>query len=184
MMADRPSPDGAPAPPAAPPQPLADRWWFNALWFQLFWLCAVLGQDSLLAALAALLVVHLLLVPSAAEELLALLPVALLGAGLDSALSLAGVFRFDSGGPIPLWLFGLWFAFATTLSRSLDLLRRRPWLAALLGAPAAGNYLAGERLGAVTFDFGIATTMLILVPLWMLLLPAMCAITTRMRKLS
>ncbi|WP_241505934.1 DUF2878 domain-containing protein [Parahaliea mediterranea] len=179
MAAHSPKHDSA-APGAA--TPLVERWWFNALWFQLCWLCAVLGREPLLAVLVALLVLHLALVRSAAQELLALLPVALLGAGIDSALSLAGVFRFDSAGPIPLWLLGLWFAFATTLNRSLDALRRRPWLAALLGAPAAGNYLVGERLGAVAFDLGASATLLLLVPLWMVLLPALCLVTTRIRR--
>lgn len=168
------------AEPAGPGARLVDRWWFNALWFQAFWLCAVLGRDSLLPLTGLLLLLHLVLVRSAAAELAALAPVALLGAAVDSILSLTGVFEFPGPGPIPLWLLALWFAFATTLTRSLDALRRRPLLACLLGAPAAGNYLVGEQLGAVEFGLGTTQTIWLLLPLWMVLLPLLCAVSNRL----
>ncbi|TXS94050.1 DUF2878 domain-containing protein [Parahaliea maris] len=166
--------------PVAPRARLVERWWFNALWFQLFWLCAVLGRDSLLPVTALLLVLHFALVRSAVAELAALAPVALIGAAVDSTLSLTGVFQFPGPGPIPLWLLALWFAFATTLSRSLDALCRRPLLACLLGAPAAGNYLVGAKLGAVEFGFSTTQTLWLLLPLWMILLPLLCAVSNRL----
>lgn len=157
---------------------LAERWWFNALWFQLTWLCAVLGRESLLPVTAGLLVLHFALVARPLDELRALLPVALVGIAVDSALSLTGIFHFPGILPIPLWLCALWLAFATTLGRSLDFMRRRLWLACALGAPASLNYLAGERLGAVIFGPGDILTMALLVPLWMLLLPGLCVLRT------
>lgn len=158
---------------------LPERWWFNAAWFQLTWLCAVLGREALLPLTVALIALHLALVREPLVELRKLLPVAALGIVTDSALSLAGVFQFPGLLPIPLWLCALWLAFATTLDRSLDFLRQRRWLACVLGAPAALNYLAGERLGAVEFGHGTGATLALLVPLWMLLLPTLCALHSR-----
>lgn len=166
------------ATPSVAVKGLAERWWFNALWFQLLWLCAVLGRESLLPVTAGLLVLHFALVARPLDELRALLPVALVGISVDSALSLAGIFQFPGVLPIPLWLCALWLAFATTLNRSLDFMRRRLWLACALGAPASLNYLAGARLGAVDFGPGDTLTMALLAPLWMLLLPALCALRT------
>jgi hypothetical protein len=163
----------------ATPSPLAERWWFNTLWFQLTWLSAVLGRGALLPLTVALLALHLLLVAAPRRELRCLAWVALPGMAVDSALSLAGVFQFEGGALIPLWLCALWLAFATTLRRSLQFLHRSPWLAALIGTLVPLNYLAGERLGAVTLGYGPWLSLALLVPLWALLLPALCAVTRR-----
>ena len=50
-------------------QPLTETTWFNAIWFQTTWFCAVLGRESLLPLTAALIALHLLLVPDRGREL-------------------------------------------------------------------------------------------------------------------
>ena len=50
-------------------QPLTEKHWFNAIWFQTTWFCAVLGRESLLPLTAALIALHLLMVPDRGREL-------------------------------------------------------------------------------------------------------------------
>ena len=53
------------------------------------------------------------------------------------------------------------------------------WRPIVLGAIAPANYLAGAKFGAVTLPLGDVTTMLILVPLWMVMLPLMVKFSQR-----
>ena len=161
---------------------MPERLWFNALWFQATWFCTVLGRDRLLALTLAMLALHLWLVRDRVLELKVLLPVALTGMAVDSLLSLVGVYQFSSSGPIPLWLCGLWLAFATTLSRSLGFLCRSAWLAGLVGIVVPVNYLAGERLGAVEFGLPLGATLPLLALVWAALLPTLCYITVYLRE--
>ncbi len=172
------------AAPAGTPAmtPITEKIWFNAIWFQLTWFCAVLGRETLLPLTLGMLALHFVLVRERVAELRALFPLVLAGIAVDSLLSLAGVYEFTSWTPIPLWLCCLWVAFATTLNRSLNFLRRSPWLAAALGTIAPLNYLAGERLGAVEFGYPPLTTFALLAPVWAALLPLMCYMTDKLRQ--
>lgn len=73
---------------------------------------------------------------------------------VDNALTAAGLCAFDATTgplPVPLWMTGLWPAFAATLRHALRWLLGRPALAALLGGlggPLA--YLGGQSFGAIT----------------------------------
>ena len=49
----------------------------------------------------------------------------------------------------------------------------------LFWARCPANYLAGAKFGAVTLPLGDVTTMLILVPLWMVMLPLMVKFSQR-----
>lgn len=90
----------------------------------------------------------------------------------DSALTAAGLLRFGDASTAPLWMAGLWVAFAATLGSSLSWLRGRPWIAALFGAlggPLA--YGGGARLealgttatglGAVAVEWALAAPALV-----------------------
>jgi hypothetical protein len=160
---------------------LVDTTWFNALWFQSIWFCAVLGQEQLVLVTAALLLLHLALVRDTSRELLQLSALALLGISVDAWLSLTGVFQFPNGVLVPLWLCGLWIAFAAVTGRSLAFLGRRPALASLAGAVAFPlNYWAGARLGAVEFGYPLATTLALMSLVWAIMLPLMFRVTTVM----
>ena len=159
---------------------LAERAWFNALWFQSFWLCAVLGRELLLPVCAAMLCLHFYLVADRRRECLRLVPVAALGIAVDGSLSLAGVYQFGEGVVLPLWLCCLWFAFATTLWRSLGFLARYPLLAGLAGALAMPfNYWAGEKLGAVAFGLPLPHTLAIMALTWAIVFPLMARYAAR-----
>jgi len=160
------------SPPRA--QALAERPWFNALWFQTTWFCTVLGRDALLPASLALIALHLWLVPRRGRELAQLALLGGLGMLLDTALSLTGVFVFPGDVILPAWLACLWLAFVTTPGRSLAFLAPRPWLIAVLGALVVPfNYYAGSQFGAVSFGVPVWQALLIMALAWSLLLPAL-----------
>jgi hypothetical protein len=158
---------------------LAEASWFNALWFQSIWFCAVLGRQDLAPVIAAFLLVHLALVRDFSRELLQLSTVALLGIGVDACFSLIGFYQFSSGALVPLWLCGLWVAFAAVTGRSLAFLGNRPALTSLAGAVAFPlNYWAGARLGAVDFGYPLVITLAVISLVWAIMLPAMFRLTT------
>lgn len=166
---------------------LADTRWFNALWFQTTWFFVVLGREAFLPATLLMIALHLFLVRNTRRELLLMSSVAAIGIGADAILHITGVYQFAGNALVPLWLCGLWLAFATTLTRSLAFLGQRPWLAALAGAVALPlNYWAGQRLGAVTFGYSLPVTLVIVALTWGILLPALyrlsAVIDTAMRR--
>ncbi|MFK3650894.1 DUF2878 domain-containing protein [Lysobacter enzymogenes] len=136
--------------------------WIEFLGYQAVWFAAVIaaghGHWWPGALAAALFVAIQLAVAPRRSALLRLLAAALLaGAIVDGALALSGLARYAAAWPspqfAPLWILGLWCAFATTLLRSLRPLRHRPALAALLGligAPLAYSG-AARGFGAVAF---------------------------------
>lgn len=153
-------------------QNLAEVHWFNALWFQTTWFCAVLGRHELLPVIAALLGLHLVLVRDTGRELLKLSALAAVGISVDAGLSATGVYQFQGGALVPLWLCGLWLAFATTTTRSLSFLASRPRLTALAGAVVLPlNYWAGQRLGAVEFGYSLPITLAAMSATWLVMLP-------------
>ncbi len=157
---------------------LVDRFWFNALWFQINWFICVLGREDWLPLTVLFLALHFLLVDDLKTELKRLFPVALLGIMVDTALTLLGVFEFDSIITVPLWLIALWIVFATTLYRSLSKFGQNLWLASITGSLLVPlNYLLGSRLGAVNLPLSHLHTFLILMCIWGILLPALYKIS-------
>ena len=157
---------------------LVDNTLFNAVWFQLTWLCAVLGRETLLPVAVAMLLLHLLLVPRIYRELLQLSTIAGVGLGIDAMLSAAGVFQFANGVLVPAWLACVWLAFAAVLGRSLAYLSSRPVLAALAGALVVPfNYWVGARSGAVSFGYSLPVTLGLMALIWAGLLPLLYRLT-------
>lgn len=144
--------------------PLAAARLVNGVLYQAGWFACVLGGASgrpwLGAAIGlALVLVHLAFVERRADEAKFIALAALAGTVIDSAQQAAGTVAFPSGHYAawlgPVWLSVLWAQFATLPGHSLAWLAGRPAVSGLLGAvggPLA--FLAGERLGAVTFPSG------------------------------
>ncbi|GGB91786.1 hypothetical protein GCM10011352_17310 [Marinobacterium zhoushanense] len=147
----------------------------NLVGFQLCWWLAVLLQNESLPWLILLLSGHLLLHSDRLAELQLILITATFGYLLDTLLLLSGVFHFERAPAVPpLWLALLWCCFAATLRQGLKPLATHPYLAGLLGGVAgSGSYLLGAQLGAVKLGYTTSTSLLILVPLWAALLPAL-----------
>ena len=150
----------------------------NFLVFQVGWLFTVLLGAShyhWLAPLVSLLTValHLYQSPQAGQELRLVLLALAIGLLWENLMTLTGVVVYTHGqwfgSFAPLWIVAMWASLATTLNLSLRWLHGRPTLALLLGAlggPLA--FLAGERLGAVSFPDPM-TAMLVLAMGWALL---------------
>jgi hypothetical protein len=152
---------------------LAEKTWFNAVWFQSTWFLCVLGRDALLPFTLGMLTLHFVLVDSARDEARRLLPLISVGIGVDTLLSVVGIFNF---GPvlIPLWLMALWVAFAASLTRALAVFGRSRILAALVGGIGVPfNYAVGAKMGAVSLPVDPFVTAGVLIGIWALLLPAL-----------
>jgi hypothetical protein len=146
---------------------------YNFVAYQIAWFAAILGaaHGHAWAGIAVALLVtgaHLWLRAQALEFRL-VIAAAFMGIVVDNLLVATSQVRFASAGGLPfapLWMLGLWIAFATTLNHSMLWLMRRPWTAALGGAifgPLA--YLAGEKLGALTLPTPV-TSLPLLAVLW------------------
>ena len=127
---------------------------------------------------AALIAFHYAAVSNIRSELNRVLPCAALGIGVDFTLAMTGVYDFGAT-LFPLWMVCLWFVFPTVLPRAMAFLGENTRRPIVLGAIAPANYLAGAKFGAVTLPLGDVTTMLILVPLWMVMLPLMVKFSQR-----
>lgn len=153
---------------------IASKRWFNAAWFQLCWFLAVLGNHAMVPVLLLLIALHLALHPSSGKELRMMLIGGSMGLVVDGTLTQLGVFVFSAPPAfvIPLWLLLLWAAFAATLRNSLSFLRHRPVLTALLGAAAGPlSYVAGMKLGAVSFTLPLPQILILLAAIWAIQLP-------------
>ncbi len=154
----------------------------NALGFQLVWFGCVYGAGRGLPWLGPLLALGfaalVLRFGGHRQDDLRMLRVALpLGFLIDTAWLSLGWLDYPAPWPVagiaPAWIMALWLGFALTLNHSLASLRRRPVLAALLGAlggPLA--YLGAARLfQAVTLHAPHGRIMLALALAWAAALP-------------
>lgn len=157
---------------------LTEKTWFNALWFQITWFSCVLGREDWMLLTAALIAFHYAAVSNIRLELRRVLPSAALGIGVDFSLAVAGVYDFGDAF-FPLWMVCLWLVFPTVLPRAMAFLSATWWRPIVLGAIAPANYLAGAKFGAVALPLGDVTSMMILVPLWVIMLPLMVRFSQR-----
>jgi len=79
----------------------------------------------------------------------------------------------------PPWILGLWALFATTLNVSLNWLKGRWLVAALLGGIAGPlSYWAGARLGAVVLVEPVPALVALSIG-WAILMPLLMALARR-----
>lgn len=133
----------------------------NYALYQLGWFACVLGASWQrpwmgFTFATVLICAHVVLSAHRSEEILLIAVATVVGAVVETVQIGAGTYRFTSGtigdALPPPWLLAMWAQFATTFRFSLRTVVMRPVPAALFGAiggPVA--FLAGERLGAVTF---------------------------------
>lgn len=112
---------------------------------------------------------------------------AAIGYLFDSCLVAAGLLTFAGGGtlggPTPLWMVGLWVAFAVSLRRAFGWIGPRLWLGAVLGAllgPPA--YWAGMRVGAAGFGESSAQALAAIAIEWAVALPLLQALSARLAR--
>lgn len=133
----------------------------NLVLFKAGWVaCVMLAAADLPAlatlAVAAVVAVHLLMVPVPVKEALFLSAAGLLGLGWESFVLATGLLQYpessQSGAWAPHWIVAMWVLFATTINYGMAWVKRS-WLMSaamgLIGGPMA--FFAGAGLGAVTF---------------------------------
>ncbi|CAH0535205.1 hypothetical protein VST7929_02866 [Vibrio stylophorae] len=155
-----------------------------SLWFQLVWLVAVLGQQTLLPWLLALLFVNAVIIHRYFSFPIWLpLVIAMLGVVLDILNRGLGVFEFSTPR-FPLWLVCLWVAFGAYLLVMTPVLKQLGLFAvAVIGALAGAiSYWAGFKLGVVTWPRGENATVIILAIEWGIMLPVLHHLAVRMLK--
>jgi len=161
----------------------------NFIGFQVGWFACVLGAAHAMPWLGPVLVTLFFAVNVAlgarfrTEGKLAVAAL-LIGIPFDSMFQELGLLKFAAPvGDLPIsppWLAAMWVNFGMTLHSSLSWLVGKTRLAILLGAlggPAA--YLAGERLGAVTFIGERPVTLAALAVLWAVAVPALCRLAAK-----
>lgn len=160
----------------------------NFVLFQLGWLACVLGGASAYPWVGSLVVagiigIHLAYAEQVKPELILILCAIVIGTLWDSVLTSMGMMQFSNGtlieGLAPYWLIAMWALFATTLNVSLNWLKNRVVLSALLGlvgGPLA--YYAGHRLGAVQFP-EISDSLIIIGGGWAVIMPLLAWIASQ-----
>ena len=146
----------------------------NLVAFNLCWLGLVLIGNQFIPIALLWLFLHFYYQRQRGRELRLMLCVTLMGAGIDSLLSLLDVFRFDdvlivplfSPLFIPLWLFVLWLCFAATLNHAMRFMAHNKCWQMLAGMLAPLSYFAGEKLGKVELPLGLLFSYLLLATIW------------------
>lgn len=152
---------------------LSQRFWVNALGFNLIWALCIFYGNTLLPVVLLLLLCHLFMHRQPRRELLVVVGLGSLGYAIDTVLTLLGLFQFEPVQLIaPLWLLILWFGFCATLRQSLSFFRSHLLLSALAGA-AGGSfaYLAAANFGAVMLGLPVLQSGLVIAAVWALLFP-------------
>lgn len=173
---------------AGVPAPTAAGLIVNVVAFQIGWFACVLGAARgwpwAGTALAAVIVAwHVARAVRPAQELRLIAAAMLMGALFDSSLAALGWLAFASGtlvdGTAPHWILAMWALFATTLNVSLNWLKGRLVVAALLGAAAGPlSYWAGARLGAVVLADPVHALGALAVG-WAIMMPALTILARR-----
>ena len=161
----------------------------NILVFQAGWFTTVLGAANgmpLLGPAVALaaLALHLRFAQRPVVELRLVLTALGLGLAADSLLLASGWIAYPNGqwvpGIAPYWIASLWVLFTCTLNVSMRWLKGRYWLAAAFGAVGGPlSYLAGGRLGAMTFAEPVAA-MIALAVGWGVIMPFLVWLASRL----
>ena len=135
--------------------------WLNFAGYQAAWLIAVAAAGrgmwwpGVLACAAFVLAAAWRSSERRADFRLALVAIAC-GLLLDGALTASGALRYaaaEPGLPAPVWILGMWAAFAMTLRHSLRWLLPHAWLAALFGAIGGPLAYWGAARGFAAVEF-------------------------------
>jgi hypothetical protein len=161
----------------------------NGALYQTGWFCCILGAAwgyPWLGALGSIFLagIHLALVRSRKNELLFMLAAGVGGFLLDSVNQWLEVLLFSSGKIAswlaPVWIFSLWFQFATLFRMVLAWLSGRYVISAVFGAiggPLA--YWAGVELGAAKFSNNILYSLSLLSLEWLIAMPILVGISEK-----
>ena len=160
----------------------------NFVVFQAAWFAAVLGAAHHIplwgtACLIAAVAWHLGVSARPAQEARLIGFACAIGFVVESAVAMQGHVSYASGQPVswlaPYWMVALWGEFAIALNVTMRWMKRRLWLAAVLGAVAGPMaFVSGVRLGGAQFvDPAPALVMLTLC--WAVSMPLLVWLSNR-----
>jgi hypothetical protein len=118
------------------------------------------------------------------RELMLCLAAIPLGLGVEAIHMAAGATQYADGAAVaglpPVFMIGLWAAFATLINVSLAWLKDRLWLAAVFGALASGpSYYAGSKIGALTLGDPVWQSVVTIGAVWAVAFPALVLIARK-----
>ena len=179
---------GSPTPNEAARAPTRALLIANLVVFQAAWFAAVLGAAHRIplwgtTCVAAAIAWHLGVSARPALEARLVAIACLIGFVVETAIVWQGHVRYPSGQPEPglppYWMVALWGLLAITLNVTLRWLKRRPALAAVLGAIAGpASFACGVRLGGAEF-IAPMPALLTLAGSWALLMPLLMWLSDR-----
>jgi hypothetical protein len=186
-LARIPVPTRALQPDAAAPS--RARQLANFVLFEAAWFACILGVAHGrplwgTAAVAAVIAWHLAISARPAIELALVASLCAIGLVAESLVVAQGHVAYPAGQPVawlaPYWMVALWGEFAIALNVTLRWLKRRPLLAAVLGAVFGPlSFIGGVRLGGARFvDEGPA--LVTLAVMWAVLMPLVMALSDRL----
>ncbi|MDE2094486.1 MAG: DUF2878 domain-containing protein [Burkholderiales bacterium] len=152
----------------------------NFVVFQAAWFAAVLGAAHGLplwgtAAVVVAIAWHLAVSARPLQEARLVALACLIGLVVESANAMQGFVAYPSGQPDPLlapyWMVALWGLLAIALNVTMRWLKRRWWLAAVLGAVAGpASFASGVELGGARF-IDATPALATMAVTWALLMP-------------
>lgn len=156
---------------------------FNFLSFQSAWFVAVTLQQQGILILITLLICHFLMSRYRVRDFYSVFFITLLGSLVDLICAFTGLFLFDDGHLLPLWLLLLWANFALTFHYSMGWLMRSPLVvqAILGGVSGSLSYFSAHKLGAVEYSFSTELTLFALIVIWFVTLPVYVLIASTIR---
>ncbi len=174
------SPAIAPAPARDGGAPSLARRLVNFVVFEGAWFACILGVSHGqplwgTAAVAAGIAWHVAISARPATELALIGILCAIGLVAESLVVAQGNVAYPAGQPVawlaPYWMVALWGEFGIALNVTLRWLKRKPWLAALLGAVFGPlSFMGGVRLGGARFVDEPAA-LVTLVVMWAVLMP-------------
>ncbi len=145
----------------------------NIINYQVIWLLCVISGNRMVWLALLLIGGHLFFSNQRRNDLILIMSLALGGIIIDGSLKQLGLFSFSEDNyPIPYWLIIIWMALATLLNHSLNWLKGKYALAALLGSiggPLA--YWGGVRFDAAVFLWPLPLSLAVLMLIWGILTP-------------
>lgn len=161
----------------------------NFVLFQAAWFACVLGAANAqpwlgVGVAAAIVIVQVMFAPKLAKAAALIAIAMLIGAVVDQSFIYFDVVHYQAHGWsaswVPVWIIGLWMAFASTLNVSLRWLHGNALLQlgfGAIGGPLA--YYAAQQLGAVSIVAG-AISYVVLAVFWGLVTVILFTLATRL----
>ncbi|OOE90022.1 DUF2878 domain-containing protein [Salinivibrio sp. AR640] len=137
-----------------------------SLLFNVYWFSAAIGPPSLQWLMGAMLLAAIAYDRTVIAGILTLAPLGIIG---DSVMLYTQWLAVDISSLImPSWLILLWLGFCAFAWLMRELVLARPiWLITCIGSVGgASSYLAGERLGALSFPQSFWITGVVLLGVW------------------